>query len=351
MSTIVWARDGARDAVGFVETWLVGAKRATYGLSAARILVGVALLGILVANFGTRHAVWGPGSSWIDAYRQTTGFDSLSGIFAGDSPIVFTLKYLALALVAVAVIVGWRTRLATAVLAIGMTALVERNGLVGDQGDNIARIGLVLMLFMSTAEHWSLDARRRRRSARAARTGLLGDVLVGRPVLQAWLTNPLHNVALVALALQLFILYTASALFKVQGELWQNGTALYYPLSLHEYGVFPWLNSLLTLNPVMVTAATYFAVFVQLFFAIGLLHPVTRRLALVGVILMHVGIAVLMGLPWFSLSMIAFDAIFVTSATWRRAEVGVAGRIAQRRARKAEPDGEPQVVDGSVTTG
>ncbi|HLS49783.1 MAG TPA: hypothetical protein VK024_07285, partial [Actinomycetaceae bacterium] len=65
-----------------------------------------------------------------------------------------------------------------------------------------------------------------------------------------------------------------------------------------------------------------------LFFAVGLLHPVTRRIALLGVVAMHVGIAVLMGLPWFSLAMIAFDGIFVSTRTyealdrWARATAG-----------------------------
>lgn len=341
-----------RQGIDTVETWFVGRRRATYGLSAARIMVGTALLGILLANASTRHAVWGPGSDWIAAYRSTSGFDGLAGIFAGESPLVFTLKYVLLALLAIAVIVGWRTRIATALLVIGMTALVERNGLVGDQGDNIARIGLLLMLFMSTAEHWSLDARRRRRlAAQAPRRGVAWSFLQGLPVLPRWFVNPLHNAALMALALQLFILYTASALFKVQGELWQNGTALYYPLSLHEYGVFPALNALLTHNPVLVTAATYFAVYIQLFFAVGLLHPVTRRVALVGVILMHVGIAVLMGLPWFSLSMIAFDAIFVSSATWQRVDAyvrRVVGRLRRRAPQPRPATQEPVEETGTV---
>jgi hypothetical protein len=121
-----------------------------------------------------------------------------------------------------------------------------------------------------------------------------------------------------ALALQVFVLYLASALYKANGELWQLGTALHYPLALHEYGVFPWLNELLTGNGVILTAATYFAVFVQLFFAPALLHPLTRKVAVLAVVAMHVGIAVLMGLPWFSLSMIAFDGIFVSSVTYQR---------------------------------
>lgn len=307
-----------------LQGWLLLKKNALYGLSAARILVGVAMLGLLLTNYTSRHVLWGIGSFWAQPYRQDNAFSSLINLIPADSPALFTLIYLALIVVAIAVILGWRTRLTTLLLAAGMPALLERTALVGDQGDNIARIGLLLMVLMDTSAHWSIDVRRRRHSEQRLITrGQLGPtsrVLYSLPVLPAWWTNLIHNVALIGLACQIFILYTASALYKTQGSTWQAGTALYYPLSLHEYAVFPWLNSLVTENPILLTAITYFSVYVQLFFAVGLLHPVSRRLTLIGVILLHGGIAVMMGLPWFSLAMLAFDAIFVTSNSWRMVE-------------------------------
>ncbi len=298
--------------------WLLLGKRALYGLSATRIMVGVAALGILLTNFRTRHVVWGPGSFWVAPFREGSHFESWTALFATTSPAWFTVLYLLVIALAVAVTLGWRTRPMALLLAVGLASLVERAPLLGNQGDNIVRIGLLLLVLMNASEYWSLDAGRRRRAGGLplARANFLARLRWSEPVLPEWLTTLIHNAALITLALQVFILYTASALYKVQGSLWQNGTALYYPLSLHEYAVFPSLNTLLTSNPVLLTLATYFAVYVQLFFAIGLLHPVSRRLALIGIIVLHVGIALLMALPWFSLSMIAFDAIFVSSATY-----------------------------------
>src|SRR5699024_11416574 len=53
-------------------------------------------------------------------------------------------------------------------------------------------------------------------------------------------------------------------------------------------------------------------------FPMMLLRRPTRIIALFGIGSFHVGIAVLMGLPWFSLAMIAIDAIFIRAATWAR---------------------------------
>lgn len=327
MSALQSARGYFSDLRRTGEDWFTGDQRALRGLAFSRILVATAVLGLLLTNFRHRHVLWGPASTWIDPYRDSVSWGMLDTVFADTNPTVFTLKYLALIAVAVAVLLGWRTRLATLLLVIGLTALVERNGLVGDQGDNIARIGLTLMVFMNTSAYWSLDARRRQRTAHLRSAKLVDRVVLGHRVLPAWLANPLHNAALVALAIQLFILYTASALFKVQGSYWQDGTALYWPLQLPEYSVFPPLNEVLTHNAVLVTLGTYFAVYIQLFFAVGLLHPVTRRVALLGVVAMHVGIAVLMGLPWFSLAMIAFDGIFVSTRTYRALDAWARARF------------------------
>ncbi|WP_022873711.1 HTTM domain-containing protein [Nesterenkonia alba] len=323
-----------------LQAWMLLDKHAAYGISASRIFVGIAMLGILVANFPQRHILWGQASFWAQPERDNSRFGWLLGVFDVESPALFTTMYLALMAVTVAVILGWRTRVMTLLLAVGMAALVERAPMVGDQGDNIARIGLTLMVLMSAAEHWSLDARRRRRAREQhdVDSFSLGRKLwYGLPVLPTWLTNPLHNVALMTLAMQIFILYTASALFKVQGELWQQGTAFYYPLSLHEYGVFPWLNELLVANAAFVTIATYVSIYVQLFFAVGLLHPVSRRLALIGILLFHGSIAVLMGLPWFSLAMLAFDAIFISTRTYERVNSALrhtGARLQERWAQK-----------------
>ncbi len=325
--------DGSIRAQG----WLLLRKNALYGLSATRILIGTAMLGLLLTNFTSRHVLWGPGSFWAEPYREVNAFGGFVEVLDVQSPVLFTLIYLTLIVIAAAVIIGWRTRIMALLLALGMVALVERASPMGDQGDNIARIGLLLMVLMNTAEHWSLDANRRAR--KLARTPKGEPISVaerlwfGLPVLPSWWTNLVHNCALIALACQIFILYTASALYKVQGSTWQAGTALDYPLSLHEYGVFPWLNALVTGHPVVLTTITYFSVFVQLFFAVGLLHPATRRLFLIGVVVLHGGIAVLMGLPWFSLAMLAFDAIFISDRTYRKVErlVGIAGTVTKRR--------------------
>ena len=67
--------------------------------------------------------------------------------------------------------------------------------------------------------------------------------------------------------------------------------------------------------------------------------------ALLGILGFHIGIGVLMGLPWFSLTMIAVDAIFIRDATWKGMQGHVSRAWANSRAAPGRaPDADPDRV-------
>ena len=285
--------------------WLLEDKRALHGAAAARILSGCAVLGLLVSNIRHRDILFGPGSVWaapLQGGEAPRYWPTELVAQMGSTELLF--YYLAVIVLAALWTLGWQTRIVGVLMLIGEVSLIERAPLVGDQGDNILRVGLVLLLLMQTDEYWSLAARRRTR--RGARD----------PWLPLWLTNGVHNVALATLAFQVVVVYFSAGMAKARGDLWQHGTALYYPLQLHEFRPFPLLNDLFTHFGLVVGVATYVVLLVELGFGFALLHPVARRVAIAGVIVLHASIAVLMALPWFSLSMIAFVAIFVSTSTY-----------------------------------
>lgn len=311
------------------ERWLFDGKKATYGLAAMRILIGIAILGSLTVNFTNRHYVWGPGSRWLTPWLTVDeyGFPFTSVFAYGDNATVFTLKYLLLAALAVAFTLGWRTRIVTPLLLLGIASLMRLNPLADDAGDNVVRISMLFLCFADVSMRWSLDARRRARED-------YRPLFVTPP----WLGTLFHNVALMAVAAQVFILYMTSGLSKVQGTMWQEGVGLYYPLRIGQYAPWPGLNELVYTNGFFVTVGSYVTVFVQLLFPLLLLRRGTRVLALLAVFAMHIGIAVTMALPWFSLAMIAADMIFIRDDTYRALMRWVQGA---RRRQPADPGGSP----------
>jgi len=308
------------------QTWLMCDKHSMYGASFARILSGCAVLGILITNFRQRDLLFGPGSVW-NKERQDPNFYWPPQLVDAMGSTEFLFFYLGVIALGVLWVLGWHARIVGPLMLLGNVAIIERIPILGDQGDNILRVGLFILMFMHTTEYWSLDARRRRRT-RAGQimrhggsgrnvSAIVRNLFNSHPVLPRWMSNGIHNTAVAALMFQLAIIYISAGMFKIQGELWQHGTALYYPLQLQEYKPFPFLTDIFTQFGVMVGISTYVVVFTQLFFIpMVMLSVATRRIAIALVLLFHLSIAVLMALPWFSLEMVAFDTIFVSGTTY-----------------------------------
>ncbi|MFK4759617.1 HTTM domain-containing protein [Microbacterium sp. ZW T5_45] len=320
----------------FVSDWLWNGKKALYGLAVTRILFGLTALGLLASNFGTRLYTFGPGSAWngemaqpVSDFPQIWLFSAFHAVMGNG--VAYTALYLLLAALAVLFVLGWRFRIVLPVFFCLWVGFIEANDMVGDQGDNMFRIALLLLFFADPAARWSLDARRRAKSgdwfAVGSQPALLGTMF--------------HNLALVALTAQVCFVYASGALFKAGGEPWEQGYAVYNPLHTARFGTWPVLTELFTTWGPLVVALSWGSILVQVAFPLALLTRPTRLIALVGILSFHIGIAVLMGLPWFSLTMIAIDAIFIRDRTWKRLSAGVAKRW---EASKTPPSPEPATV-------
>ncbi|WP_449283318.1 HTTM domain-containing protein [Leucobacter sp.] len=313
--------EGLGAAVLFCERWLFDGKKAVYGLAVTRMLFGGAMLGLLLSNFGTRLYTFGSGSAWNGEIRQPASdfpniwlFSLFNRVAADD--FWYTLCYVALVLLAVLFILGWRFRIVLPVFFVAWVSFIEANDMVGDQSDNMQRIALILMFFADPAARWSLDARRRARRGEWFREGSaprqLGTVL--------------HNLALVALVAQVSFVYVAGGLYKAQGAPWAGGWAVYDPLSTMRFGTWPVLSDLLTFWGPAVAIAAWGSILLQIGFPLMLLTRPTRLVALAGILSFHIAIGVAMGLPWFSLTMIAIDAVFIRDRSWRRLSRGTRRR-------------------------
>src|SRR5699024_3048380 len=120
----------------------------------------------------------------------------------------FTLAYLALGALAVLVILGWRMKIVLPIFFVGWVSFIEVNDALGDQGDNMYRITLLTLLFADTAARWSLDARRRARP-QAQQGPWWKRAWHGGSYLPAWLTNSVHNLAIVAVATHVCFVYAS----------------------------------------------------------------------------------------------------------------------------------------------
>lgn len=293
------------------EAWLLDSKKSEYGLAVTRILFGLTGVGLLLTNFRTRLYTFGSGSAWngegvepVSDFPKIWIFSWFHRVAYDD--VLFTALYLVLLAFAVMFTLGWRFKIVLPIYFVLWVSFIEMSDAVGDQGDNMYRIVLLLLLFADPAKRWSIDARRR------SRTGF-------RTILPREISNLLHNLTLVAMTAQVIFVYASGALYKAGGDPWSGGYAVYNPLMTERFGTWPVLSEFFTTWGPSVTAITWGSIVLQVAFPFMLLTRPTRIIALFGILSFHVGIGVLMGLPWFSLAMIGIDFIFIRDRTWKHA--------------------------------
>ncbi|MFJ2369222.1 HTTM domain-containing protein [Microbacterium sp. NPDC087665] len=331
----------ATRAFSAADRWLHESKKSLYGIAVTRILFGLTGLGLLLTNFATRYYSFGSGSAWnrelvapISDFPKIWVFSAFHSAMGND--LLYSALYVLLIGLSVLFILGWRFRIVLPVFFFLWVGFIEANDMIGDQGDNMFRIAMILLFFADPAARWSLDARRRARKGEWFREGSAPRQIgiVG------------HNLALVALAAQVIFVYTSGALFKAGGSPWREGWAIYHPLETARFGTWPALSDFFMAWGPAVAFLTLGTLFLQAAFPFMLLTRPTRLIALFGMLGFHLGIAVLMGLPWFSLTMVAIDAIFIRDRSW--AGMGKTLRDTWRLSRSthASPDlGAADAVD------
>lgn len=322
----------------------------------------------LLREFPHRQELYGPDSpwSWNLAQQLTSDNHAFTALMWSDGQAWFEAFYLLAILSSTALLLGWRTRTASVLFMVGVVSLQNRSVFVGDGGDNVLHLMSFYLVFTRCGQVWSLDARRAARAeaarargerVRADRVGpvlwavlglaLGGATLSGRfdngwlvpallwtvwAVFGLWgavqrrassreprilldvIANVVHNGALFVIMAEACLIYSTAGWYKIQGSRWQDGTAVYYPLHLDYFSPWPGLADLMSSSGTIMMIVTYGTVMVQVAFPFTLFNRRVKNVLLVLMMTEHAVIAVVLGLPFFSLAMITADAVFLPTS-------------------------------------
>jgi hypothetical protein len=294
---------------------LTGRPVSLYAASVLRIGYGLLYLIFLLREFPHRDEIWGPGSPWTPGLAhqlfEQTGWNSVLAL--SDSRAYFELCYVLALVTSALFMLGWRTRVMSVLFAVVVTSFHARAIFMTDGGDNLVLLMSLYLVLTACGRRWSLDARRDRLKAlRQGSTPEPPRSLFTRQLHDArtTLVTVVHNCGMFVIAVQVCLLYGSAGLYKIQGASWGNGTALHYALNLELFRPWPVLSHFVDEHTLLIAIAGYLTVLLQVAFPFVLFgrlkYPVLTML-----LGMHIGIAVLMGLPLFSGAMIVADAVFL----------------------------------------
>jgi antimicrobial peptide system SdpB family protein len=268
-----------------------------YGLT--RSLLALGTLGTLALNSSQIlfHPVAGAGAgagAGAPPYCEGVAVISLFCLL----PLEVARGFAAAALVIIAS--GWRPRW-TALPHWWVAFSLQVSATITDGGDQVTSVLALLLLPVALTDsrrwQWELP-------------------LNGKPMRPGEeLRRVIAHLALLAVRLQVASLYFHAAVGKLKTEEWVDGTGMYYWLLDSTFGVpgpvrpiASWLLSF----PIVVALLTWGVLALEFALASGLILPMsTRRRLLFAGIVLHTGIAALMGLMSFSLAMIASLLVYL----------------------------------------
>jgi len=100
------------------------------------------------------------------------------------------------------------------------------------------------------------------------------------------------------------IVYVASGIEKATGQQWRNGEAIWRALIREDVPVnFSWLAAV----PLVAMIACWFTLIAEVGYGVFIWMPATRRIWLALITLLHAGIAVFLGLWFFSATMLTMS--------------------------------------------
>ncbi|SDZ17356.1 DCC1-like thiol-disulfide oxidoreductase family protein [Thermoactinomyces sp. DSM 45892] len=286
-------------------TWLdfVYKERFLIGTSLARIGFGLVMLFFYCIHYQQRYFLWFTGGA-LDSKMYSQGYFTIYQF--ASSPLMFNILFYLGIVITILYILGYKGRVTSVLFFIFTYSILQRNGFLDDGGDNLLRVLLVYMMFTQNTAYFSFDSKNfwKKRQKDADRYKYRISTLF-------------HNFGVLACIIQVCILYFTAGSYQMMGEVWNQGTALYYIMQVDQFST-PLLKHTLASHEWLLVIFTYLSIWVKLAFPFMLFNRTTKYIAVFSIFFFHLGIAVGMGLITFSAVMIIADLIIFSDDEYRR---------------------------------
>jgi hypothetical protein len=244
------------------------------------------------------------GLEWQLHMMHVAEFLRYFGVAPDQSVTIFYWAYL---MFLVALLVGWHTRIAAFLVCLSHYVMMNTVSIFVYGVDIFLQISLFYLLVMPVAKAYSLDVWQGRVSSAPS-----WGVTLSRRVLQ----------------IHLCLAYVSSGFEKVHSPAWWSGNVIWRSLvqpDFRQYDFiwlarFPWLAMLSSWFTMLIESGYCFAMWV----------PRLRVVWMAGIIVLHLGIALFMGLGLFGLIMILLTISAFGYEAWTDIQKRASGRFRGR---------------------
>lgn len=271
---------------GWERFWF--APQSTAPVEVVRVAFGLVATAWMLSLIPVLQPFFGP-DGIIPDHELTGGAWSLFTLVAG-TPLIWVL-WIAGLLGAVALTIGFQTRVAALVVFVVLLSVTRWAPLAFNAGDGLMRIVAFYVLLMPAGSAASVDR------WRVDREGM-------------W-SFPRHAPWALRLAqIQLSVIYLSTVWEKAGGALWRDGTAVSYAVRVSEVSRFP-VPSVITGSPLLGEVATYGTLGAELAIGVLVWNRAARPWVLGLGVLLHLSIELTLTVGFFSAAMMTLYLAFL----------------------------------------
>jgi len=216
------------------------------------------------------------------------------------------LTWALLLVAAVCLTVGYRTRLSSVLVFVGIVSFERRNPLIFNAGDVLVRNLAFYVMLAPAGIALSVDAWRRTRAG-------------------FWTFAKRAPWALRLIQIQLSVVYASTVWAKVRGNDWNDGTAVSYALRLEDLARFR-VPSFVATNLALSNLFTFGTLAIEASIAVLVWNRKARPWVLGAGVVMHLAIALNIMIGFFTMAMLAAYLSFVPPDAMER----LIGRVRRR---------------------
>jgi hypothetical protein len=202
-----------------------------------------------------------------------------------------------LLLSAIAMTIGWHSRLAALIVFVLIMSFEFRNSYIFNSGDNLLRVEALFLALSPCGAALSLDQKRM--------TGSFWTAQIRAP----WLVRLLQ--------IQLSLIYLATFQIRMTGEKWPQGTAMSYALRLEDMLIIPapqWIST----NALLMNIATWGTLVLELLIGVLVWNRRCRPVVLAAGVVLHSIIMITVAVGFFTPAMFVLYLAFMSPETVRR---------------------------------
>ncbi len=286
------------------------APRPTSSLALVRIAFGALMFFWTLALAPDLGAFFGAGGLLA---RPPGGSGAWSAFSVASGPLAVEVMFIVMLVSTLALALGYRTRLASVLVFVGILSFERRNPDVFNGGDGLLRVIAFYLMLAPAGAALSLDRLRTHRD-------------------DFWKFPPRAPWPMRLLQLQLSVVYIGGLWIKVQGTTWNAGTAVSYAVRITDLNRFP-LPGGLTHSLLLSNLLTFGTLALELSLGLLVWNRRLRLPVLLAGIGLHLGIEYSIRVGFFSLGMLTLYLAFL-DPHWVEAQLlALRDRLQRRRSR------------------